>query len=676
MAQQVMAGAPPDVALLELAAVCGLRLGHLEQASHGCQQVLHLRPDYAEIHNTLGAILKKQGKFQEAEDAFRQALRLKPDYSAACNNLGNLLKEQQRLPEAETAFRQTLHLKPNHAEACYGLATLLHAQQRSAEAETAFRQVLNLLPDHADTYKNLGILLQEQKRFQEAEAAFRQVLRLRPDHAEVCCRLAILLQGQKRFAEAETAFRQALRIKPDYAEACYNLGVFLQDVGRWQEAEDSYRQALTIQPDYALAHSNLLLLMANSASCTGAAILDHAKCFGDALQGLGRAHALQSHGNQADPDRKLRIGYLTPALTRHVLLSSLKPVIQAHRRDQVSVHVYAHVPQPDQQTRQLQSLADHWTFVHTLSDEQVAARIMADGIDILVDPMGHWANNRLPVFARKPAPIQVSYLCQGLTSGLSTMDYAIGDPWLNFDGAMQAFATEQVVELEHGFQVNILEDEPPIGGPPSATNGFVTFGSFNNPSKLSDKTLTLWGAVLAGQPGARLLLKSRELERPEHRSLLTSRMERHGLDPRRVALIGFVAEKDHLDWYNRMDIALDTLPFCGGRTTVDTLWMGVPVVSRIGETLVGRFSYSILARMGVPELVAHDDREFAAIAIALANDPSRLGYYRKNLRNAMKSSSLYDAALHVAELERAFRIMWQRWCAGLPPQPLGRVGKA
>ena len=324
----------------------------------------------------------------------------------------------------------------------------------------------------------------------------------------------------------------------------------------------------------------------------------------------------------------------------------------------------------------IKELADSWTFVHGLTDDQVAERIIEDGIDILVDPMGHWSSNRLSVFARKPAPIQVSYLCQNLTTGLSKMDYVIGDRWLNEGGVMQNFATERVVELDGGFQTTSYDHETPIGEVPSVAAGFVNFASFNNPAKISDASLKLWAAVLDHVSEARLLIKGKWLDRPEKRAFLSKRLEDFGIPAGGVDLLGLAPGPDHLGVHNRADIMLDTIPFSGGQTTIDALWMGVPVVTLIGDTVYGRFSYSHLARVGVPELAAKDEAEFIDIAAALAGDPDRLGHYRQTLRPALQASSLLDAHQHTAELEDAFRVMWRRWCDGLEPEAFNGFDKS
>lgn len=569
-----------------------------------------------------------------------------------------------RLPEAEALYRLVLKASPDCAEAHSNLGVALYDGGRLEEAAASYRRALEIKPDFVEAHNNLGNVLRDLGRLTEAEESCRTVLALQPNLAEAHNNLGNALRDLQRLEEAETCFLRAVAIKPDFVEAHSNLGGILRDLGRLDEAEARYRRALAIKPDSALAHSNLLITLALMPRYEGAAILAQAKCFGEVCEAPFRDRLKRRHRNTPDPERPLRVGFLSPSLTGHVLANDLEPVFRAHRREQVSVHVYAHVPRPDATTWRLKDLSDTWTFVHGLSDDQVAARIEQDGIDILVDPMGHWAGNRLMVFARKPAPIQVSYLCQGLTSGLAAMDYAIGDRWLNADGAMQAFAREKVIELANGFEVTHVRHTTAIGPPPAAAAGFITFGSFNNPSKISDPTLTLWGEVLRRQPTARLLLKGKSMDRPENRASLLRRLEAHGIAAERTDLLGFIVATDHMEAYNRVDIILDTLPFCGGRTTVEALWMGVPVLTRIGSTVVGRYGFSHVNRIGVPELAAVSDAAYVDSAVALANDLPRLHHYRHTLRDAMRASSLLNAEGHVAELEQAYRTLWHRWCAG------------
>jgi predicted O-linked N-acetylglucosamine transferase (SPINDLY family) len=581
-----------------------------------------------------------------------------------------------RLDEAVTSFHKALNIQPDYANAHYNLGNALQDLGKLDEAVASFHKALAIKPDYAKADSNLGVALQKLGKLDEAVASYRKAIALKPDYAEAHSNLGVALQKLGKLDEAVTSHRKALAINPDYAEAHNNLGFVLYELGNLDDAVDSYRKALSIKPNFANAHSNLLLTMSFMSCFDGAAVFAEACRAGTVFESPFADRRSTRHANNPDPNRPLNVGYLSPSLTEHVLSSYLEPVFKVHRRDRVSVHVYAHVSRPDDTTWRIKELADSWTFVHGLTDDQVAERIIEDGIDILVDPMGHWSSNRLSVFARKPAPIQVSYLCQNLTTGLSKMDYVIGDRWLNEGGVMQNFATERVVELDGGFQTTSYDHETPIGEVPSVAAGFVNFASFNNPAKISDASLKLWAAVLDHVSEARLLIKGKWLDRPEKRAFLSKRLEEHGIPAERTDLRGFVLEGDHLEVHNLVDIALDTVPFTGGRTTVDALWMGVPVVTLIGDTVYGRFSYSHLARTGVPELAAKDEAGFIDIAAALAGDPDRLGHYRQTLRPALQASSLLDAHQHTAELEDAFRVMWRRWCDGLEPEAFNGFDKS
>ena len=676
--EKAISGAPPNEDYL-------FNLGQIHQmtskfadASACFRKALDIKPDYTEAHFNLGNALKGQGQLEDAVTSYQNALAIKPDFTQVHYNLGLSLHELGRLEDAALHYGKAIALEPDFAQALYSLANVLRELGRLEEAVANYGKFLALEPDFAEAHVALGNVLREQDRLEEATASYHKALALEPDCAEAHLNLGVVLGKQDRLVDAAASYRKALTLKPDFAEGHFNLGTVLKKQGLMEDAVASYQEALAIKPDFIPAHNNLLVTLPFMSRFDGAAVLAQARRAGAAFEAPFADRLAARHANNPDPERRLRVGYLAPSLTGHVLAKNIEPVLKAHRRKHVSVHVYAHVPEPDAMTLRLKDLADEWTFVHELSDDQVAASIVEDGIDILVDPMGYWVNNRLLVFARKPAPIQVSYLCQGLTTGLSAMDYAIGDRWLNLDGAMQAFATEQVVELPSGFEVVAFDKNLPVGEvkAPSAAAGFVTFASFNNPAKISDACLKLWAATLEAVPSARLLLKGERMDQPDIGDLMLRRLADHGIQAERVDLRGYVPGPDHLSLYNLADIALDTVPFAGGQTTIDALLMGVPVVTLIGDTVCGRYGYSHLNRIGFPELAARDEAEFVDISVALAGDPGRLGHYRQALRQALRASPLFDADLHVAELEEAYRVMWRRWCAEEAPAPITLSGPA
>lgn len=643
-------------------------MGKLDQAVASLGKAIAIKADFAEAHSNLGMALQELGRLDQAVASFKQTLSLKPDFAQAHNNLGNAYKKMANFDEAVASFNAALAINPQFIEAHNNLGRALQEMGRIDDALACFERAISIDPAYAQAHNNLGLAFQYMGRLDQAEASYRQALSLNPEFIQAHNNLGFMLQQQGQLDQAVESFNKALAIDPDFAQAHNNLGITFTKLGKMDDAVACYHQAIAIDPDFTLAHSNLAISVPFVSNISATDIFAQTKKAGAVFEAPFTDQLKRRHANDPDPERPLKVGYLSPNLSDHVLASYLEPVFKAHRRERVSVHVYANVPRPDDTTQRLKQLADSWTFVNAMSDDQVAARIIDDGIDILVDPMGHWAGNRLLVFARKPAPLQVSYLCQGMTTGLSGMDYAIGDRWLNEGGVMQALSSEQTVELASGFQVTHMGQHTPIGPLPARANGFITFCSFNNPAKISDVSLALWAGVLASLPASRLLIKGKWLEHAEKRRLLIKHLDQHGIGESRVELRGFVEGPDHLVVHNETDIALDTAPFTGGATSVDALWMGVPVITLIGDTISGRYSYSHLGRIGCPELAAHSQDEFHDIAVALAGDLDRLGNYRQTLRSALSASSLFNGPQHVGELEDAFRVMWRRWCEGLAPE--------
>ncbi|MSP89873.1 MAG: tetratricopeptide repeat protein [Alphaproteobacteria bacterium] len=539
---------------------------------------------------------------------------------------------------------------------------LLRRGEREA-AHAALRQAVRADPGMAIAHASLGHVYYLMGKPAEDEAACRRALARSPAHAEAWFNLGVILRDVGRADAAATAFSAVIASRPGFAQAHANLGVLQRDALDLDSALAAFTRAPDLDPDFPEADSNALVTMLymNRFSAAEVSAAHRARAGRHEARVRDRRRA---HDNAPDPERQLRIGYLAPQLRAHVLAPVMLPLLEHHEHERFSIHVFAHVPNPDATTARMQSLVDEWTFIHGLDDDQAAERVRAAGIDILVHPMGHWADNRFMVLARKPAPVQVAYNCNALTLGLDAVDYAIVDRWLDHDGALGALMTETPVHLPGGFQLQAFDIAPGIAPPPVGARGHVTFGSFNNPAKISATTIRLWSRALAAVPGARLLLKGRGLDRPEIAKRLIRDFVAAGLGADRIELRGVVADPaDHLASYGEVDIALDTLPFTGGRTTLDALWMGVPVVTLRGEGMYGRYSAGYLDRIGTGELVAANEAGYVALATDLAQSPDRLADYRRRLRDLIRASPLMDGPRHARELEDAYRQMWRRWCA-------------
>jgi predicted O-linked N-acetylglucosamine transferase (SPINDLY family) len=369
---------------------------------------------------------------------------------------------------------------------------------------------------------------------------------------------------------------------------------------------------------------------------------------------------IPSHPNDRSPDRRLRIGYVSPDFSRHPVGRFLLPLLESHDHARFEIFCYASVRAPDAVTDACRAAADTWRDVVGQSDEQVAAIVCRDRIDILVDLTMHMAGNRLLLFARKPAPVQVSYLAYCGATGLTTIDYRLTDPYLDPPGGEQRSGGEQPIRLPETYwcyRSTVLA--PPVGPLPALRSGHVTFGCLNNFAKVSGPTLVAWSRLLQTLPESRLLLHARP---GSHCDRVRDLVARQGVRPERLGFVDRLAAAEYFRVYGQIDVALDPFPFGGGTTTCDALWMGVPVVSLAGATAVGRSGLSILSNLGRAEWVARDGEQYLRIAVDLAQDLPSLEELRGTLRAQMQASPLMDVPRFARNVEAAYRMMWQRWC--------------
>ncbi|MEI6559460.1 MAG: tetratricopeptide repeat protein [Rhodospirillaceae bacterium] len=608
--------------------------GRLQEAEALYSRILAVAPGHADCRHRMGVLASQTGRGELAVRLIGEAIALDGRDPACHNNLGNALHGLGRLDEAAASYRRALALKPDYAGAHYNLASSLQAQGRPEAALGHFEQALALGPERPEVHNNLGAALLELGRVTEAVAHFERALTLAPDHAE----------------------------------ARNNLGKGCQELGRMAEAVAHYRQALALRPGYAEAHSNLLMTLTYLPDLPAARLFAEHRDF-------GRRHACPAlpHANPREPGRRLRIGYVSGDFRHHVVGFFIEPLLAAHDRTAVSSRCYSETRRPDAVTARIKALAEGWCETAGLDDRALAARIQADGIDLLIDLAGHSAFNRLPVFALKPAPVQVTWLGYPGSTGLAAIDYRLVDPVSDPEGGADRLASEALVRLQGGF----LCYRPPCAAGPDpapaaepADGAALTFGSFNNLNKLSPPVLALWAALLCRLPGARLLLKSRQLADEAVARALRQSFGRHGVARERLELLSWTAGfESHLDSYRRVGIALDPFPYNGTTTTCEALWMGVPVVTLAGERHAARMGASLLTRLGLDELIAADPAAYLEIAAALATDRARLAGLRAGLRQRMTASPLCDAAALARRLETAYRIMWRRWCAGEPASP-------
>ena len=627
-----------------------------------------LAPGHAEFHSNLGTLYLDTGRLDEALAACRRALALKPDHADAWGNLGGALHESGRHEEAATACRRALELRPEHAQACNNLGNALRAMGRRDEAFELHLRAARLGPAIAEAHSNVGSRLRELGRMDEALAALHHALRLKPRLANAHNNLGFVLHECRRFSEAVAAYRQAVLCTPGHAEAHSNLGNALKDLGQLGEALAVCRHALRLNPASAPIRSNLLLNLHYAHGSDAGAVFDEHRRW-DEAHARPLAAEIAPHTNARDPARRLRIGYVSPDFRAHPVAHFFEPLLAHHDRSQVEVCCYSCAPHEDAVTARLKNHDSRWCDITTMTDDEAAARIRADSVDILVDLAGHTAHNRLPIFARKPAPVQATWLGYCDTTGLRAMDWRITDAFADPPGTTEHLHTERLIRLpETAWCFRAPDGSPPVSAPPASRAGHIIFGCFNARAKLTDEHLQLWTRLLEAVPNSRLLLKTPVFEDPSARQIMSAALDAAGIVADRVAMLGFIpGAAAHLAAYERVDIALDTAPYCGTTTTCEALWMGVPVVTLAGSTHASRVGASLLSNLGHPELIAHTAGEYVHNAAHLAADLPRLASLRASLREKMRekmrASVLMDGRRFAGQIEHALRTMWQHWCA-------------
>jgi predicted O-linked N-acetylglucosamine transferase (SPINDLY family) len=636
--------------------------GALDAAIAHFRQAIAHNAACVEAYNNLGLMLAGRGALDEAIAHFRQAIAHKTDYAEAYNHLGAALAERGELDEAIAQCRRAIVHRPVFPEAYNTLGIALSGQGKLEEAAGLYRQALAAKPDYVDACVNLGNVLQWQGRLEEALEQYRHALVLKPDNAVAHGNLASALQRQGRLQEAVAAYRRALAIKPDYAEAHGNLGNALHAQGRLEEAVAHFRQALALKPDCTDAHSSLLWCLHYSQASDSAALFAQHREW-NARYARGLAATILPHGNRREADRRLRVGYVSADFMRHSIRHVVEPVLAMHDKAQVEVYCYSMVVKADDVTARMKTHADHWRPICGMNDAEVARLIRADEIDILVDLSGHTAGNRLLVFARKPAPVQATWAGYCNTTGLEVMDYLITDRYLSPPEGGQLF-TEQLIRLPGcRFCYSVPEDAPPVTPGPVRTRGYPTFGCFNNLPKVNAEVIATWSKILQRVPGARLILKTLSLNDRATRERYQQLFGEHGIEPERVELLGSSPPAELLAHYGRIDIALDPFPSPGGVTTCEALWMGAPVITLRGTTLLSGVGVSLLSNVGMPELIAESREHYVELAVQLSHDVERLVRVREGLRARMAASPLCDAVTFTRNLEQAYREMWRTWCA-------------
>lgn len=599
--------------------------------------------------------LLRAGRLQEAEALARQILRHAPDSATALQCVGLAAHQAARHEEAVEWLRRSVLADPRNPQYHYNLAEALKPLNRDEEALAALHEAIRLRPDFPQAQLNLGALYARGGRWEESVQPFREALRLRPTEPWAYLNLSRSMRAMERLDEAEALRRKAIELAPQLAPAHNMLGSVLREMGRIDEAVAAFRKAVTLKPDYREAHSNLCYALYFDPDADPQAVFEEHLAWAQRFAEPLRAQ-LRPHDRGGTPQR-LRIGYVSPDLRRHVVGFFMEPVLEHHDRAAFEVFCYADVPQEDEVSRRLREHSAVWRNTSGLADDQLADVIRRDDIHVLIDLTLHMRGGRLQTFALKPAPVQITHLAYCGTSGLRTMDWCITDPRMMAPSCERYFA-EKLLPLAESYWCYRPDAASPAVGPlPAATNGYLTFGSLNSAAKLNVQVVRHWAKLLQATNARLALHVPGGAKNPSILRWLAD----NGIPPDRLDPIEHRPRAQYLDTYNRIDVALDPFPYCGGTTSLDAAWMGVPVVTLAGATPISRAGVTISNHLGLPELIAQSPQEYLDIAVALAGDRDRVAVLRSTLRGRLQQSPLMDEPGYVRHLEDAYRLAWQAW---------------
>jgi predicted O-linked N-acetylglucosamine transferase (SPINDLY family) len=669
--------------------------GRIADAQAVCREILERAPRHFDALHLLGIIEYQSGRHEEADPLLQQALLIEPRSAAACSNHGIVLHELKRYDAALARFDKAIAFKPDYAEAFSNRAMTLIELGRHVEAVTscdkalAFRsgypeaycnrgnalcqlrrfdealancdKAIALRPGYADAMSNRGDALIELGRFDEALASYDRAIALKPKLAAAWVGRGNVFLNLNRYGEAFAAFQQALAVKPDSLKALAQLAHYYERHGRMQEAIACYDRVLAVKPDFPEVISNKIFAL---DLVPEAGFAEHQEARTEWWHKVGAKIAAQSsphHANDRDPARRIVLGYVSADFRRHSAATIFWPVLANHDKSRFEVICYSCSTIRDDVTKDFEGVADRFIDVAQLSDDELAERVRADKVDILVDLSGHSGGNRLRAFARKPAPVQVTAWGHGTGTGLPTIDYLFSDP-VTIPESVRSLYAEKIYDLPCVIMSALPPIELPRGDPPFVTKGFVTFSVFNRITKVSDDAVAAWARVLDTVPDARLLMKDGAYDEPQMRDLMRQRFAAHAIAGERIDFLGASPREEHLAAFGKSDIALDPFPQNGGVSTWEALHMGVPVVAKLGHTAPSRLSGAILTSVGMKDWVAASTEDYVALAVKFARVPDLLKGLRRELPPRVAAAPSGSAALYTRAVEQAYRTMWEEYC--------------
>jgi predicted O-linked N-acetylglucosamine transferase (SPINDLY family) len=612
-------------------------------------------------------LARRQGLQSSAIDAFEQQLASSGQPKQQEIDDAADLYARGQMDAAGEAARALIERFPQHAFGWKLLGAVLYKKRAAVEALEVMRKAVAYGPDDPETLTNMGLVLKRLNLPFEAEGVLERAIALRPDGAHSHNHLAGVRMDLGRLPEAEDSANTAVKLDPDYLDARHTLALILDRRGRAAEALDAYRHVLARDTDNTDVRTNMLFCMSHMESVKAGELFAEHREYGQRLE--ARLRASRKWDNAPNPERRLRVGFVSGDFRNHAVAAFAAPLF-AHLAGRTGLEMYAYYnfPVHDAVTARLRSHMAQWHDVTGLDDAALDALVRADAIDILIDLSGHTSHNRLPLFARKPAPVQASWIGYPGTTGLTAMDYYITDRHLLPPGQFDHLFTEKLALLPVTIAFAPAVEAPEVAPLPALSNGHLTFASFNRVSKISREVIALWAKLLRAVPDARLLVGGMPQGGGyEHLALW---LQEEGIAPERMRFQPLVGMREFLSLYGQVDICLDTFPYTGGTTTMYALYMGVPTLTLAGETMASRQTACLLEASGLSQYIAHSADDFVAKGLAAAGDREALASLRAGLRDGSPLWSPSGVTRLADSVELALRTMWRRWCAGLPPAPI------
>ncbi|MBF0379965.1 MAG: tetratricopeptide repeat protein [Magnetococcales bacterium] len=632
----------------------------LEDAKANYQKAIELKPDFVEAYCNLGNVLKEQGRVDESYSAFKQAVKINPDDLKAHYNLGVIQQNRKEFLKAASSFKKAVAIKPDFAKAHYNLAIVLEEQNRLDEAIISYKQAVAIEPDFIDANYNYAVVLQKQNRFDEAVANYKKVIKLNPEYSNAHYNIACIYQKQDLLVDAVNHYKKAIAIREDFAAAYNNMGIAKKEQSELKEAVLYFKKAIEIDPEFINAHNNLIfctdVFADNESDLFQIERIKWAKQHSEPLKATWTPPQ-----NSPDPDKVLRIGYVGADFWRHSAAYIFGPCILHHNPEQFKTFCYVGNTKEDALTKELKKSSTSWLITKHMDDKALAKQIQKDGIDILVDLAGHTPGNRLLTFARKPAPVQITAWGYPHGTNMAAMDYLFADP-IFIPQSQRNKYSEQIIDLP--CVIHMYADTPfaQVTPPPVLENGYITFGAFNRIEKYNSDVYSLWAEILRRIPTAKLLIKTGTLHSPNYIADTKAFFKKEGISPERlILLLGSTPKREHQETHSQVDIMLDPFPHNGGMTTLESLRMGVPVLTHEQKTRCAT-SASILHVLDLDKWRAASDKDYVDKAVNFAMDVESLVTLRQELRGNFEKSVVGNSQLYVTHVEKTYRQLWKKWC--------------